>query len=110
MNLSESEITELEKIGNKHPIVKQLLEDWLRINTDESLNFTISLNTIAKFLNEGVRDKNLKKKDEYTEAAIGLIEKSKPILEGLKAANILIKDNSIEPDKKSEKKKGTQII
>ena len=100
----------IEKIADKNPIIKELWEDWQRINTDSSLQFAITLNTIAEQLNERVRDKTLTKKDEYIEAAIELINKSKPILDGLKAANILISGTDQSADKKFDKKRGEQVV
>lgn len=86
MNLSEKQIDELKELAKKHDVVNHVLEEYEKDKKDVAMTYFTALNKAVETLSETIGNKTLSKKDEFTEALIDLLSKSKPIGEALRMA------------------------
>jgi hypothetical protein len=97
MTLTPEDISLIEALAAKNPVIAKLWEDWQEMNEDVTKQFAVALKHAVKKLNTDILSGDIRLiKEGETAAIVEVLSKSKQIVEGLNASNKILNGDDSE--------------
>ena len=97
MTLTPEDISLIEALAAKNPVIAKLWEDWQEMNEDVTKQFAVALKHAVKKLNTDILSGDIRLiKEGETAAIVEVLSKSKQIVEGLNASNKILNEGMDE--------------